>query len=221
MKIAIAGGRTEADFLIGSLLKKKHRVIAINEDRVWCEHMAETHQSEIICGDPCKEYVLRDARIAGFDVIIGLMPEDYDNLGICQMARQLFSVKKAVCVVSNPQNVEIFGKLGINSVISAAHLISTIIEQASTFENLVHALSLEEGRISIVEVLIEEHFACVDKTLSELDFPPNSIVACIIRATDMLVPNGQTILRLNDKVLIVASPETQDTAIKALSANAV
>jgi len=221
MKIAIAGGRTEADFLIGSLVKKKHAVVAINEDREWCEHMAETHQTPIICGDPCKEYVLRDARIAGFDVIIALMPEDYDNLGICQMARQLFGVKKAVCTVSNPQNVAIFGKLGINNVISAAYLISTIIEQASTFENLVQALSLEEGRVSIVEVLIEEKFACIGKTLSELDFPLNSIVACVIRNTDMLVPNGQTSLRLNDKLLIVASPESQNSAIAALNTKAI
>ncbi len=218
MKIAIAGGRREADFLIGSLLKKKHNVIAMNEDREWCEHMAETHQTPIICGDPRKEYVLRDARIEGFDVIISLMPEDYDNLGICQMARQLFSVKKAVCIVSNPHNVEIFGKLGISNVISATYLVSTIIEQASTFENLVHALSLEEGRVSIIEILIEPHFACIGKALSELKLPVNSIVACVIRNIDMLVPNGQTSLRLNDKLILVASPDVQDKAIAALNA---
>lgn len=210
----------EADFLIGSLLKKKHKVVAINEDRAWCEHLAEAHQISVICGDPCKEYVLRDARIAEFDVIISLMPQDYDNLGICQMARQLFSVKKAVCVVSNPQNVEIFRKLGVNTAISAAHLVSTVIEQATTFESLVRALSLEEGKVSIIELFVEEGFSCIGKKLSELKFPENAIVGCVIRNTNMFVPNGQTVLQLNDKLFIVASPDAQDKAVAALNAKA-
>ena len=40
MKIVVAGGRNEADFLIGMLKIGKHKLIVINEDRSYCEHLS-------------------------------------------------------------------------------------------------------------------------------------------------------------------------------------
>ena len=35
MKIVVAGGRSKADFLIGSLLEKKHEVTVINDEEAY------------------------------------------------------------------------------------------------------------------------------------------------------------------------------------------
>ena len=64
MKIVVAGGRDEADFLIGLLLMGKHKLITVNEDMSYCEHLAAVHDDiSVIYGDPCKEYVMEDAGI--------------------------------------------------------------------------------------------------------------------------------------------------------------
>lgn len=217
MNIVIAGGRAEADFLIGSLLRKKHRLIVINEDPDYSGYLAQTHGIPIVVGDPCKQYVLSEAKIQNCDVVIALLPQDYDNLAVCQMARQLFGVKKAVCVVANPRNVDVFKRLGVNTAISATYLVSTIIEQASTIENLIKALPLDDERVSIMEMFVDEGYHCIGKKVSELGFPANAIIGCVIRNLEMFVPNGQTALLQGDKLFIVTSPAVQDEALAAIS----
>lgn len=136
MKIAIAGGREEVDFLIGLLLKNRHRLIVINDDRTYCEHLAaEFDKVSVINGDPGREEVLNDAGIKEADVIVALCARDADNLEICQMAKRLFSVKTAICTVRNPRNVETFKALGIDQVISAAYILAQYIQQSSMAEN--------------------------------------------------------------------------------------
>ena len=43
MKIVVAGGRSKADFLIGSLLEKKHEVTVINDEEAYCRYLSEKY----------------------------------------------------------------------------------------------------------------------------------------------------------------------------------
>ena len=96
MKIVVAGGRDEADFLIGLLLMGKHKLITVNEDMSYCEHLAAVHDDiSVIYGDPCKEYVMEDAGIRGCDIVIALREKDADNLEICQMAKMC--IRDRIC----------------------------------------------------------------------------------------------------------------------------
>ncbi len=132
MKIGIAGGREEADYLIGLLMKDKHRLIVINDDRTYCEHLAaEYDKISVVYGNPGSEEVLSDAGIRGAEVMIALSGKDADNLEVCQMAKQMFSVRKTVCMVKNPGNVEIFKELGIDQVISPVHILAQYLTQSS------------------------------------------------------------------------------------------
>jgi len=217
MKIVIAGGRNKADFLIGMLLDKKHKLVVICDDEKYCEYLADTHDIPIVIGDPCKQYVLDEAHIKNFDVLIALKPDDADNLAICQMAKRIYNIKKNVCIVSNPKNVDVFKKLGVNTVISATYMIANRIEQASTIESLIKTLSLDDEKAVISEILIEKHYPVTDKKIIDLKFPQNVIIGCVIRGTNMIVPNGQTVIRDNDKLLVISSPENQSNAISVIS----
>jgi len=104
----------------------------INDDRACCEHLAaEYDKVSVVYGNPGSEEVLSDAGIKGADAIIALSGKDADNLEVCQMAKQMFSVKKTVCMVKNPGNVEIFKELGIDQVISPANILAQYIRQSS------------------------------------------------------------------------------------------
>lgn len=132
MKVGIAGGREEAYYLIGLLMKDKHKLVVINDDRTYCEHLAaEYDKVSVVYGNPGSEEVLSDAGIKGADVMIALSGKDADNLEICQLAKQMFSVKKTVCMVKNPGNVKIFKELGIDQVISPVHILAQYITQSS------------------------------------------------------------------------------------------
>lgn len=217
MNIIIAGGRNKADFLIGSLLEKKHEITVINDDHEYCQYLCEKYSIPIVIGNPCKQFVLEEAEIADADILIALRPDDPDNLAICQMAKKLFRVKKVVAIVSNPKNVSIFKKLGVNTAISATYTISKIIEQASTIENLVSSLSLEHENIVMSELLLTKNSSIVNKRLKDIVMPDNVIVCCILRNVKMIVPNGDTSLLENDKLVILSQIDKQDQVVSMIS----
>ena len=131
MRVVIAGGRSRTDFLVESLAAGGNDVVIVNNDRAWCEHLAARHDVPVVCGDATKRYVLDDADIEGFDLMIALSDSDADNLVICQMAQFYFGIERQVCTAYNPRNVAVFKKLGISSVVSAAFVLSKLIEEAS------------------------------------------------------------------------------------------
>lgn len=221
MRIIVAGGRNKADFLIGSLLEKKHEVTVVNDEEAYCSYLSEKYNIPVIVGNPCKQYVLEEAEIEHADILIALRPSDPDNLAICQTAKKIFHVKKVVATVTNPKNVSIFKKLGVNTAISATYTIAKIIEQASTIENLVNSLSIEHENIVMTELLLTEECAVLNKKLKELVMPSNVIVCCILRNVEMIVPNGETMLKEYDKLLILSHPNMQDQVLDLFSSKRV
>ena len=216
MKIVFAGGRNEADFLIGMMLSGKHKLIVINEDRSYCEHLSSVHDIPVILGDPCKEYILQDAGIKNCDVMIALGEKDADNLAICQMAKRLFAVKKTVCTVNNPKNVELCETLGVDRVISATYMLAHFIEQASMVENIVNVLPLNTQKVLMNEIKVDSSYPVVDKKIMEIDFPHHVIISCIIRGEQVVVPNGQTKIMAGDRLLVLATPENQENVVKLI-----
>ena len=215
MRIVIAGGRNKADFLIASLLEKHHSLIIINDEESYCAYLSEKYNLPVMKGNPCKRYVLEDADIEDADIMIALRPSDADNLAICQYAKKLFHIKKVVAIVSNPKNVQVFKRLGVNTAISATYTISKTIEQASTIENLVNSLSIEHDKIVMSEILLTKQCEVIHHKLKDIfSLPKNAIICCIIRNVHMIVPNGNTELLEHDKLLILSDIASQDTILK-------
>lgn len=217
MNIVIAGGHTEADFLIGSFLEKKHNLTVINEDVNYCEYLASTHSIPVVHGVPYKQDTLSGANIYNFDVLIALSYNDADNLAVCQLAKKVYNIQKTVCIVSNPINVNFFKQLGVNTVISATYLVSNMIEQASTIENLIATLALENNKIILTELIVDPLYPVCNKRLIDVKFPHGIIVSCILRNDNMIVPNGTTVIFPHDKLLIISSPSDQQKVIDIIS----
>lgn len=127
MKIAITGGNEYTDFLVGMLSARKYKVTVIDQDKDFCEHLCGEYKVNAILGNPCQEAVLGEAGIRGFDVVVAMGQEDTDNFEICQMCKKVFGVSRAVCLVRNPRNVELFGELGIDQVVNVPGIVAGMI----------------------------------------------------------------------------------------------
>lgn len=215
MRIIIAGGTNEADFLIKMFQKKKHQLTIINEDERVCEWLSRENHISVHHGDPSKEYSLMDANIKNADILIALTPLDADNLVICQLAREVFNIKRCVCVVSNPKNVEIFKKLGLKSVISSTYLVAQTIERHSIVDNLIRTLPIEEEKIVLTEMEIDPDYSIVGKQLKDIDFPKDLEVniSCIFRDPEVIIPTGKTKIMGGDRLVVVSTPESQELLI--------
>ncbi|RCX14343.1 trk system potassium uptake protein TrkA [Anaerobacterium chartisolvens] len=216
MNIVMVGGRKKIDFLAKSLLEKKHHITLIHDDENYCKYLSRTHNAPVVFGDGSKPYILEDANIGGADVIIALTPKDADNLVICQLAKKVYGVKRAFTTVSNPKNVEVFKKLGINSVISATYIVAGIIEQMAAINEIENFISIEQGKIVMMEIVVRENYPVCGKTLAEIGFPEQGIVGCIIRGVNSIIPRGKTRIQADDKLIILSPPKIQRELIELI-----
>ena len=55
-----------------------------------------------------------------------------------------------------------------------------------------------------MEVIANRNMAMLGIPLSELDLPSGVLIAVIHRGKDLIIPNGNTKIELNDKVIILS-----------------
>lgn len=214
MKIVIAGGSHEADFIIRMFKEAKHRLVVINADQKLCTYLSAQNGLAVYNGEPTKPYVFDEADAANSDVLVALEESDSDNYVICMIAKRMFNVKKCVCLVKNPKNVELFRELGIDSVISSTYLLAQFIKNESHIENAIKTLFLEEEKIVITEIDVDEDYDIVGKSLMEIKFPQNINISCIFRKPEVIIPNGSTVIRSKDRLIVLSTPEEQDSVIE-------
>ncbi len=215
MKVVVVGGNHEADFIIKMLKEnKKNQIVVINEDSVIANYLSEENNIPVFIGDPTKAYTFEELEIADFDILIALSSVDSDNYVICQIAKNIFNIKKCICTVKNPKNVDVFKKLGIDSAISSTYLLSQTVKNETTLDDIFKTLSLEDEKITITEIKIKAEFSIIGKTLKELELPKNTTISCVYRNPHVIIPNGQTMILENDKLLIISDPQTQKAVLK-------
>src|SRR5438132_8097878 len=161
-------------------------------------------------GDGAESSTLEAGGIGRADVVIAVTGDDEDNLVICQTAKKRFSVPRTIARVNNPKNEEIFKKLGIDVTVSATNLILNVIEQEIPERNLVHLLTLKHAQLAIVEAAVGSGSPASGKPLSEINFPPNTVISAVLRNGTMTVPNSDTVLRPKDEVIAIVNRDSEE-----------
>lgn len=210
--IIIASGREQADYLI-SLFKssKNKKIIVINEDEHFAEFLCKKHGIPVYIGQITKTFNLEEAGVQDADIFIALNRNDQDNYVACVLAKELFNVKKCICTVTNPKNVQLFKDLGVDSVVSSTYLLAESVENESNLEEVMKTLSLEHGKISITEVMVAKGDYAANKKIMDMKMPQVASIACIYRNPNVIIPNGSIIIKPDDKLTIVC--ETKDAAM--------
>jgi trk system potassium uptake protein TrkA len=173
----------------------------------------------ILVGGGKVVYFLEDAGDFQADAVVALTPNDPDNLFICQLAEQKFQVPKRFALVNNPSNEWIFQRLGVTKVISTTSIIASLIEQQVTVDDVTNLFPIEEGKVTVTQVVLTERSPVLDKDLSEIELPYDSVLGSIIRDEEVIIPRGDTKLLEGDKVIVIALPENQAQVFKVLLGN--
>jgi len=218
MYIIIVGGGSVGYYLCKALLNEGHEVLVLDKDAAKCESFEDELGSVCVRGDGCEAATLAEAGASRAEVFIATTNEDEDNLVACQVAKHKFEVARTIARVNNPKNDKIFKKLGVDCTISVTNLILEHIEEEIPTHPLIHLLTMEEEKTEIVEVRIREGAAAVGRPVKELSLPPDSVLALVIRNEQKPeVPNDDTVLQANDRIIALTSTDSEEALRKELT----
>lgn len=217
MNIVIAGGGSVGRFIAEQLVSTGHLITIIDGDAdVVARHHETLENVTWIKGDACDMDILRQAGLERADVMASVTGDDEDNLVVSLLAKQEFAVPRVVARVNNPKNEWMFNETwGVDVSVSTPHLITGLVQEAVSVGSFVRLLSFEGGRAKLAEVTLAEGSPATDKEIADLGFPRDTTVVAILREEKVVVPRGDTILRLGDEVLVLVTSESED-AVRAL-----
>ncbi|MHB8869163.1 MAG: potassium channel family protein [Thermoleophilia bacterium] len=216
MRVLIVGSGKTLYFLARTFSSKGYQVTIINRDRDESVQLARRLNATVVQGDGSDPEVLQDAGARNSDVVLALTSNDQDNLVICQLASMLFNVPRTVALANDPDNAEVFEELGVSSF-STTHIISSLIEQRTSLEQVINLLPLGEGLVNLTEIVLKLDSPVVGKHLKEVALPENALVAVVIRDNRPIVPRGGDQLLAGDRLVLITLPENHGPALRALT----
>jgi trk system potassium uptake protein TrkA len=207
MMIVIVGGGKVGYYLAKTLAPEKHRLVLLEADAQQCAKIAGELNKlniELICGDGTEINALQDAGIEHADILIAVTGYDQNNLVACQLARSYFGVPRTVARVNNPKNIEVFKRLGVDSVVSSTAHIANIISQEVDWAGINQMLSSKVGDVRMKDIPVGDASAAAGKLVSQLDLPAGTVLMSIIRGKEAFIPNGQTLIQAGDSVIALS-----------------
>lgn len=215
--VLLIGGRSRAASMAISLIEQGYHVTAINQSHSDCLKLADIKGLKVIHGDGTKPYILDEAGAAECDIAIALTGRDADNLVACQICKKQYGIKKTVSLVGDPKKTEFFSQMGVDRVVCAVAAVTGIIQQQAFVDEMTNIVPVGQGRVQIIEVQITGESPAEGKKLWEITLPKESIVGCILRGDDTLIPRGDTRILAGDTLLVLTGNGQELETVRALT----
>ncbi len=211
MKIIIAGGGSVGRYMAGQLHESGHEVTLLDQDPgVLGRHRVSLPGVTWVVGDACEIGVLASVGTADADVVAAVTGDDEDNLVVSLLAKQEFGVPRVVGRVNNPNNEWMFNEMwGVDVSVSTPHLLTGLVEEAVNVGTFVRLLSFDQGRAKLAEVTLADGSPAVGREVMQLGLPRESTIVAILRASQVVVPRGDTILHAKDEVLVLVTGDSE------------
>jgi trk system potassium uptake protein TrkA len=204
--IAIIGGGTVGRMLAKNLEEMKIKSKIIEKDYDRCEYLSQVlNTTLVINGDGTDLKLLDEEEIGSCDVVISVTNNDEKNLLTSLLVKQL-GVKRAVARVSKVLNIPLFEKVGIDIAVSPKTSAINEVRNDLDETDVDILATVEQGQAEVLEITVKEDFN--NKRIMDLKFPAPAIIGVIQRRNHVIIPKGDTELKLSDIMIIFTKAES-------------
>jgi trk system potassium uptake protein TrkA len=204
MYIIVVGAGKVGYQLTKLLLSQGHEVMLIEKDKGKVAGMMDELGDSIIQGDGSTVETLTEAGANRADVVVAVTGHDEDNLVICQLCKMMFFTHRTLARVNNPVNEPTFWSLGIDATVNATRLINALIqEQVTAHDMLIPLFTMRGGDAEIVQTFIPSTSPVVNKRIMDFVLPRGTLIVALYRGNELLIPKGDTVLKVDDQVLVL------------------
>src|SRR5918994_1700721 len=179
-----------------------HDVVLVEKDERLVEKAAEELDALVIAGNGANPKLLNEAGIKRSDLLIAASSSDEVNIIACLAAKSQ-GVSRTVARIHNADYYEAgdpFAQemLGIDFTIHTEQMAAGEIKEALLVPGAINVDSFAENSIEVAEVILAEGSSAVGRPLRDVKLPDGSLIVGVIRAGEVLVPGGETVLEERD-----------------------
>ena len=212
MKIILVGGGKVGTALARQLSEEGHNVTVIDTNKPRVEHISEAYDVMGIVGNGASISTLYEAGIEEADVFIAITGSDELNLLCCMFAKKAGHCH-TIARVRNPSyshELEFIKKqTGISAIVNPEMAAAMEISHLLRFPGASKIDTFADGRVRLIKCALTEAQGmdgmAIRDILSRLG--SDVLVCAVERGADVLIPNGDFVLRNGDQVTFLATQE--------------
>ena len=217
MYILIIGCSTIGYHLAKSLLAAGHEITIVEKNSIRSTLMWDEFGSIVIQGDGTNPQTLQSAGASRADSFIAVTGSDETNLIACQIAKKKFGVKNTISLVKDTENEQLFHILSIDSVINSTHHIVASIEETIPGKPLLHLAQSKIPGLELISISIPEDSSIVGQSIKQIELPPHSFIAIVMKDNRAEPPIGSLIIEAHDEIIAVTTADEETVMYEILT----
>ncbi len=215
MRIIIVGcgkvGRTIAEQLNG----EKHDITIIDTYESVIARLTEKLDVMGIEGDGSSMEILREAGTQNADLLIAVTDADELNLYICLVANSM-GAKNTIARVRKPvyhkdlndRMSKVRNSLGLSLMINPEMIAATEIHRLIRFPSAIEVDTFAGGRVELYTFKLQKDNPLIGKRIKDTSLLKGNVrICCIERDDEVIIPDGDFMPTLGDKVSVICTPE--------------
>ena len=183
-----------------------NEVAVIERDAERAERASRGYDCLVINDDATTKETLRDAGADRADALISTTDQDATNVMVCLLAQEL-SIPNIVSVVHNPEHMNVFRQIGVNTMQNPQSLIAEYLYRAVSRPSVVDFMHIGE-EAEVFEIAVESDAPITGKTLREADeaglLGEEMLIVAIERDDEErpITPRGSTRIEADDLLTV-------------------
>ena len=201
-KVMIIGGGKTGLYLAKRLSNFGVAVKIIERDLARCHYLAEKLENVMILhGDGTDRQLLEEENIQDMDGFVTATGYDEDNLLLALMAKE-YKIADVIAKVSRGIYTELVSNLGVDMALNPLDIVTSNIAKMIQGKKKIISNQLVQGQAEITELIAIHNMKIANKPLKNIDLPKGVIIGAIHRGSEVIIPNGDTVINEGDRVLI-------------------
>ncbi len=203
--ILIIGGGAIGQRLAAELENGPYHVKLIENSQERCDWLSESlHKTIVLRGDGADQELLQEENIDGMDLVVAVTGNEESNILSCLLAKRL-GARKTITRINKFEYMPLVQAIGIDNLVcprlSAINSILRYIRKG----NVVSAQSIKGEEAEAIEAIVESSSEMAGKRVMDVKLPKGVLILSIIRDNGVVLPTGDTVIRSQDRLLLLST----------------
>ncbi len=204
-------------------LCEEHNITVIDRNEELISSVINDFDVMGIVGNCICTDILEEANIAKTSIFIAVTDSDEVNILSCMIARNM-GARHCIARVRNPefdrQLVFMRDRLGISMMVNPDYNAANEIAKVLRYPEAINIDSFAKGRVELAEIRINSGSILENVVLSQLSkrLRLDVLICAVQRGDELIIPNGNFMLRADDKIHVTASHSSMVKFLRSISA---
>jgi len=208
---------------LAEVLSDEHNVTVIDKNENLIESVINDFDVMGIAGNCLQTDVLEEANVDKANLFIAVTASDEVNILSCLIAKKM-KARHCIARVRSPefdkQLVFMREELGISMMVNPDYNAANEIAKVMRYPAAINIESFAKGRVDLTEIRITSGSILDGVALSHLSrrMRLDILICAVQRGDELIIPNGNFVLRAGDKIHMTASHSNMVKFFKSISA---